>query len=194
MPLWACAHGHVITSLLIAELPSVISVTEQNGWVCCIFESSLQKFPTKYPVCSLDFNIHQLILSDLAASVGASHDDPADPTIESSIDAITSNVTTRAVFENAGDDESVTGANLEQRVFMVSTLSVATASQFDCEHQSASRARCNIGFSELSVNMSPSLLHSTVPVLLDVLRDIPYIDFDMNLTWDGKHVASANSD
>ena len=45
-------------------------------------------------------------------------DDPADPTIESSFDAITSNVTTRAVFENAGDDESVTWANLEQRVFM----------------------------------------------------------------------------
>ena len=37
--------------------------------------------------------------------------------------------------------------------------------------------------------MSPSLLHSTVPVLLDVLRDIPYIDFDMNLTWDGKYIA-----
>ncbi|KAH9071165.1 hypothetical protein EDB83DRAFT_2366879 [Lactarius deliciosus] len=115
----------------------------------------------------LDFNIHRLILSDLAASVGASNDDPADPTIESSIEAITSDVTTRAIFENAGDDESIIEANLEQRVFM-----------------SASRARCNIGFSELSVNMSPSLLHSTVPVLLDVLRDIPYIDFDMNLTWD----------
>ncbi|KAH8995365.1 hypothetical protein EDB92DRAFT_1794754, partial [Lactarius akahatsu] len=115
----------------------------------------------------LDFNIHRLILSDLAASVGASNDDPADPTIGYSIEAITSDVTTRAIFENAGDDESVIEANLEQRVFM-----------------SASRARCNIGFSELSVNMSPSLLHSTVPVLLDVLRDIPYIDFDMNLTWD----------
>ena len=37
--------------------------------------------------------------------------------------------------------------------------------------------------------MSPALLHSTVPVLLDVLRDIPYIDFDMNLTWDGEHAA-----
>lgn len=26
---------------------------------------------------------------------------------------------------------------------------------------------------------------SAVPVLLDILRDIPYIDFDHDLTWDG---------
>jgi len=164
--------------------------TGLNGQVCCLLEISLQNVPTKYSACSLDFNIHRLILSDLAASVGASNDDPADPTIESSIDAITSNVTTRAIFENAGDDESVIEANLEQRVFMVSASVVAIAFRFNCGRQSASRARCNIGFSELSVNMSPPLLHSTVPVLLDVLRDIPYIDFDMNLTWDGKHIAS----
>ncbi|KAI0275884.1 atypical/PIKK/PI4K protein kinase [Russula aff. rugulosa BPL654] len=110
----------------------------------------------------LEFNIHQLILSDLAASVGASKDDPADPTIESSVDLITSNVTTRAISTDDADESSV-NANLEQRVFM---------------------ARCNIGFAELSVNISSTLLPTTVPVLLDILRDIPYIDFDMNLTWD----------
>jgi phosphatidylinositol 4-kinase len=155
---------------------------------------SITHVPTNYSLCSLDFNIHQLILSDLAASVGASNDDPADPTIDSSIDAIRSNVTTRAVSEIAEEDESVTEANLEQRVFMVSVPAIVPAFQFNLGRQSASRARCNIGFSELSVNMSPSLLHSTVPVLLDVLRDIPYIDFDMNLTWDGKHITPANSD
>ncbi|KAH9998087.1 hypothetical protein BJV74DRAFT_768054 [Russula compacta] len=116
--------------------------------------------------CSLEFNIHQLILSDLAVSVGASKDDPADPTIDSSIDLITSHVTTRAVSK-----EDVNGIDVDpglgQRVFM-----------------SASRARCNIGFAELSVNISATLLPTTVPVLLDILRDIPYIDFDMNLTWD----------
>jgi hypothetical protein len=77
---------------------------------------------------------------------------------------------------------------------MVSVSAIVTASQFNRGRQSASRARCNIGFSELSVNMSSSLLHSTVPVLLDVLRDIPYIEFDMNLTWDGKHIAPGISD
>ena len=70
------------------------------------------------PTCSLEFNIHQLILSDLAASVGASKDDPADPTIDSSIDLITSHVTTRAV-----SNEDVNGCDVDsslgQRVFMV---------------------------------------------------------------------------
>jgi hypothetical protein len=69
-------------------------------------------------LCSLEFNIHQLILSDLAASVGASKDDPADPTIDSSVDLITSNVTTRAIATDDSNEGSV-NANLEQRVFMV---------------------------------------------------------------------------
>jgi phosphatidylinositol 4-kinase len=68
--------------------------------------------------CSLEFDIHQLILSDLAASVGASKDDPADPTIDSSVDLITSNVTTRAISTGDANEGSV-NANLEQRVFMV---------------------------------------------------------------------------
>ena len=70
-------------------------------------------------LCSLEFNIHQLILSDLAASVGASKDDPADPTIDSSVDLITSKVTTRAISTD-DENESSISANLEQRVFMVS--------------------------------------------------------------------------
>lgn len=71
-----------------------------------------------HPTCSLEFNIHQLILSDLATSVGASKDDPADPTIDTSIDLITSNVTTRAISK---DDLDVNGANAgsDERVFMV---------------------------------------------------------------------------
>jgi hypothetical protein len=68
--------------------------------------------------CSLDFNIHQLILSDLAASVGASKADPADPTIDSSIDLITSNVTTRAISKDDVDLNS-TSSGEGERVFMV---------------------------------------------------------------------------
>jgi len=50
--------------------------------------------------------------------VGASKDDPADPTIDSSVDLITSSVTTRAI---STDDVNESSANvsLEQRVFMV---------------------------------------------------------------------------
>ena len=68
-----------------------------------------------HPSCSLEFNIHQLILSDLATSVGASKDDPADPTVDTSIDLITSNVTTRAISKDVVD----VNAGSDERVFMV---------------------------------------------------------------------------
>ncbi|THH17523.1 hypothetical protein EW146_g3305 [Bondarzewia mesenterica] len=115
----------------------------------------------------LEFNIHQLILSDLAANIGESYNDPnSDATLDSCVDLVTSKVTTRAIQEGVvlnGDAKTV----LEQKVFMP-----------------ASKVRCNIGFGELAVNLSEPLLASAVPVLLDILRDIPYIEFDQNLTWD----------
>ena len=40
------------------------------------------------------------------------------------------------------------------------------------------------------MNISTTHLPSTVSVLLDILRDIPYIEFDMNLTWDGEPLLS----
>jgi hypothetical protein len=43
---------------------------------------------------------------------------PADPTIDSSVDLITSNVTTKAISTDDANGSSV-NANLEQRVFMV---------------------------------------------------------------------------
>jgi phosphatidylinositol 4-kinase len=30
-----------------------------------------------------------------------------------------------------------------------------------------------------------STINTVMPVLIDILRDIPYIDFDQNLFWDG---------
>ncbi|KAA1469432.1 atypical/PIKK/PI4K protein kinase [Dentipellis sp. KUC8613] len=114
----------------------------------------------------LEFNIHQLVLSDLAANVGASHSKPLDPSVESSIDLLSSKVTTRAINESKlvnGDAK----AELETKVFMP-----------------ASRVRCNVAFGELAVNLPDSLVASAVPALLDILRDIPYIDFDRDLTWD----------
>ena len=47
---------------------------------------------------------------------------------------------------------------------------------------------CNIGFAELAVNMPNPLLDETVPVLIDILRDVPYIDFDRCLAWDGTNI------
>ncbi len=51
--------------------------------------------------------------------------------------------------------------------------------------QSNSRIHCNIGFAELAVNLPDTHVDETVPVLVDILRDIPYIDFDRCLAWDG---------
>jgi hypothetical protein len=61
--------------------------------------------------------------------VGASKDDPADPTIDSSVDLITSNVTTRAIFTDDVEESGV-NASLEQRVFMVSVPHVLERDNF----------------------------------------------------------------
>ena len=36
--------------------------------------------------------------------------------------------------------------------------------------------------------MPNPLLDETVPVLIDILRDVPYIDFDRCLAWDGRNI------
>jgi phosphatidylinositol 4-kinase A len=55
--------------------------------------------------------------------------------------------------------------------------------------QSASTVYCHIAFGELvsnfpEKNVSESIT-TIVPALIDVLDDIPYIDFDRNLSWEG---------
>jgi len=53
----------------------------------------------------------------------------------------------------------------------------------------ASRVHCNIAFGELVVNFPDAHIASTIdtlmPALIDVLRDVPYIDFDRCLSWEG---------
>lgn len=51
--------------------------------------------------------------------------------------------------------------------------------------QSNSRVQCNIGFAELAISMPHSHVDDIVPVLVDILGDVPYIDFDRCLSWDG---------
>ncbi|KIP08777.1 hypothetical protein PHLGIDRAFT_364236 [Phlebiopsis gigantea 11061_1 CR5-6] len=106
----------------------------------------------------LEFNIHQLILTDLAANVGDCKETTPLEELQTSIDLITSQAETRALEEEDAD---------QLRVFM-----------------SNSRVQCNIGFAELAVNMPDSLVEDTVPVLVHILRDVPYIDFDRCLAWD----------
>ncbi|EFI28353.1 atypical/PIKK/PI4K protein kinase [Coprinopsis cinerea okayama7 len=110
----------------------------------------------------LEFNIHQRILSELASK----QDDT--PGQDSSKDLIISKVQTRDVSEVSaeGCPEPTT------RVYM-----------------SASRVHCNIAFGELVVNF-PAIqlgqsIESIMAALLDILRDIPFIDFDPSLSWHG---------
>lgn len=55
--------------------------------------------------------------------------------------------------------------------------------------QPASRIKCNIAFGELVVNFSDShisnCIDTVVPVLVEMLRDIPFLRFDKTLSWDG---------
>ncbi|OSD08514.1 atypical/PIKK/PI4K protein kinase [Trametes coccinea BRFM310] len=115
----------------------------------------------------LELNTRQLILSDLAASIGEVKTDTADRNVLSAIDLITSRVETRVVEDKAEAPQENGVEQTEERVFMPN-----------------SRVQCNIGFAELAVNLPHAHVNDTVPVLIDILRDIPYIDFDQCLSWD----------
>jgi hypothetical protein len=56
--------------------------------------------------------------------------------------------------------------------------------------QSASRVHCNIAFGELVTNFPEGDITESIdtimPVLVDVLRDVPFIDFDPCLSWEGE--------
>ena len=55
--------------------------------------------------------------------------------------------------------------------------------------QPASRIHCNIAFGEFVVNFSDTYISNSidtvVPVLVGMLRDIPFLRFDRTLSWDG---------
>src|SRR5438105_589402 len=55
--------------------------------------------------------------------------------------------------------------------------------------QPATRVRCNIAFGDLVVNFpNPGVSKSIeiiVALLINILRDTPYVDFDRSLAWTG---------
>ncbi|KAJ7047187.1 hypothetical protein C8F04DRAFT_987659 [Mycena alexandri] len=118
----------------------------------------------------LELNIHQRILSDIASNVSEAPED-----LSYARDIITSKVQTRADPAEAvkvnGNGETPPETEAEQRVFM-----------------SASRVHCNIAFGELVVNFPEvhiaNAIDTLMPALIDVLRDVPYIDFDKCLSWE----------
>ncbi|CAE6400878.1 unnamed protein product, partial [Rhizoctonia solani] len=111
---------------------------------------------------TLDFNLHQLILTELAQNISDSIDagDPIEE-VNEGIELITSRVVTRDVSESQPN-----GA--EPKVFMASPVS---------------RVNCNIAFGQFALSCPESHVESTVTVLIGILRDVPHIDYERSLAW-----------
>lgn len=89
----------------------------------------VQRATYTHVLVSLELNIHQLILSDLAANIGESRDDATTPEYLAAIDHVTSKIATRdvsldegGVHENGDAASGLEGHGKEQRVFMVSAV------------------------------------------------------------------------
>ena len=46
---------------------------------------------------------------------------------------------------------------------------------------------CHIAYGQLAVNLPAGHLSSAIPVLIDILRDVPHVQFDPSLNWAGRH-------
>ncbi|KAF8163506.1 hypothetical protein B0H34DRAFT_795214 [Crassisporium funariophilum] len=114
----------------------------------------------------LELNIHQRILADIAANEdGAYAEEVISSKVQNRFDTATS------AEEKDGDLDGTNSGGAFERVYM-----------------SASRVHCNIAFGQLVIKFPDShitkSIDTVIPVLIDVLKDIPYIDFDKSLSWE----------
>jgi phosphatidylinositol 4-kinase len=58
--------------------------------------------------------------------------------------------------------------------------------------QPASRANCHVGFAQVAAKIPESQVASVVPVLIDILRDVPRMEFDQCLVWDGERFVESS--
>ncbi|KAG9226590.1 hypothetical protein CCMSSC00406_0006185 [Pleurotus cornucopiae] len=116
----------------------------------------------------LELKIHQRILSDIA-----SIDQKSDEDINHAQHLIASKVRTRATRQDreAGAED---GPKLQQESTRV--------------YMPASRVHCNIAFGELVANFPDDYtrenIGTLIPALVEILGDVPFIDFDKCLSWD----------
>ncbi|KAL4260020.1 PI3/PI4-kinase family protein [Pleurotus pulmonarius] len=116
----------------------------------------------------LELKIHQRILSDIA-----SIDQKSDEDITHAQHLIASKVRTRAAKQDrdAGAEDGVKSQQETPRVYMP-----------------ASRVHCNIAFGELVANFPDKYtrenIGTLIPALVEILGDVPFIDFDKCLSWD----------
>lgn len=126
----------------------------------------------------MELNIRQRILSDLATLTGTEEE------LLTTSDLIQSKA--QLADEKHSDDDS--GERAELRAFIVSARSMSVP-MFTTRTQPGGRAHCNIAFGELVANFPEEHIvrhvDTLVPVLLDLLHDVPHMDFDRCLSWDG---------
>ncbi|KAG7448129.1 uncharacterized protein BT62DRAFT_930208 [Guyanagaster necrorhizus] len=121
----------------------------------------------------IELNIHQRILSDIALGVSETEDDYryGGTLIASKVQTRIAGKKPDHVPNGYSKPNSKVDAETTDRVFMP-----------------ASRVHCNIAFGELVFNFPESHISERIgtimPVLIDVLRDVPYIDFDRCLSWE----------
>ncbi|KAL5511303.1 STT4 [Sanghuangporus vaninii] len=108
----------------------------------------------------LDFsNLQSLIYADLARNIGECKDEES---IQPAVDLIKSSVDIPSDEETEGKENGYPS----ERIFMT-----------------VSKVSCHVGFAQLATNLPTSQIDSTVPVLLEILREIPIMDFDRTLLW-----------
>ncbi|CAE6468907.1 unnamed protein product [Rhizoctonia solani] len=148
---------------------------------------------------TLDFNLHQLILTELAQNISDSIDagDPIEE-VNEGIELITSRVVTRDVSESqpngaepknisdsidAGDPIEEVNEGIELITSKVVTRDVSESQPNGTEPKPVSRVNCNIAFGQFALNCPESHVESTVTVLIGILRDVPHIDYERSLRW-----------
>ncbi|PPQ71810.1 hypothetical protein CVT24_006200, partial [Panaeolus cyanescens] len=113
----------------------------------------------------LELNIRQRILSDIAANEDALF---AEELITSEVGRHKNDNPTEEIKET--EEEENSSVESFERVYMV-----------------ASRIQCSIAFGELVLSFSDSHMDKSVdtvlPILVNLLKDIPTIDFDQCLSW-----------
>ncbi|KAL0946563.1 hypothetical protein HGRIS_012767 [Hohenbuehelia grisea] len=120
----------------------------------------------------LELNIHQRILEDIASSVT---EEDSEENITHAQELIATKVQTLDKSKSGSFDHVNTGDESEDtqrpRVFMP-----------------ASRVHCNIAFGELVSNFPENHvtknIDTLIPALIEILQDIPFIDFDTSLSWE----------
>lgn len=139
---------------------------------------------------SLDFNLHQLILTDLALNTCTASKD--EESLQSGIDLIASRVVLRSkqVEDDAkyGTQDGTSNGIEEgdqQRVYIVSSASELPYIPKLKLLQSAPKVHCHIAYGQLAVNLPAGHLESAIPVLIDILRDVPHVELDSSLNWIG---------